>query len=153
MDNFKGITTTLCIFWLITLSHEIVATVGDGHQSDVENKEQKPSATEVVRDIYALITRSTVSSWDKVKSFINEMQTQFVPPDLDFRKRYGDKFESGGGGEKMKEAAEKSFETSKVTVEESAKSAAKVMGEAMHKTTKKVRETVSDADNDSHDEL
>ncbi|KAI7997248.1 hypothetical protein LOK49_LG10G01558 [Camellia lanceoleosa] len=153
MDNFKGITTTLCIFWLITLSHEIVTTVGDGHQSNVEDKEQKPSATEVVRDIYALITRSTVSSWDKVKSFINEMQTQFVPPDLDFRKRYGDKFESGGGGEKMKEAAQKSFETSKVTVEESAKSAAKVMGEAMHKTTKKVRETVSDADNDSHDEL
>lgn len=44
-----------------------------------------------------------------------------------------------GAGVKVKEAAEKSFQTSKVAVEESAKSAAKVVGETMHKTAEKMK--------------
>ena len=55
---------------------------------------------------------------------------------------------SDGAGEKMKEAVKKSIGTSKVTVEETAKSAA----EAVHKTAEK--EKGSDYDKEeSHDEL
>ena len=43
----------------------------------------------------------------------------------------------------MKEAAEKSFQTSKVAMEESAKSAAEVVGEAAHKTAEEEKERTS----------
>lgn len=48
-----------------------------------------------------------------------------------------------GMGAKLKEAAHKSFETGKHTVEESAKSAGAAVGETMHKTAEKVKERVS----------
>lgn len=52
----------------------------------------------------------------------------------------------------MKEAAENSFGTSKHTVEESAKSAAKVVGEA-HKTKEKVKESITSDKDESDAEL
>ena len=52
----------------------------------------------------------------------------------------------GGAGGRMKDAAEKSFEVSKITAEESAKSAAKVVGEAVYK----VKDKLSDDDEEPH---
>lgn len=53
----------------------------------------------------------------------------------------------------MKEVAENSFGTSKRTVEESAKSAAKVVGEAMHKTKERVKESITSDKDESDAEL
>lgn len=53
----------------------------------------------------------------------------------------------------MKEAAENSFGASKHTVEESAKSAAKVVGEVMHKTKEKVKESITSDKDESDAEL
>ncbi|RAL49198.1 hypothetical protein DM860_014416 [Cuscuta australis] len=61
-----------------------------------------------------------------------------------------------GAKEIMKDAAEKSFVKSKEAVEESAKTAAEVVGEAVHQTTKKVKGNLPrgvDDDYDSHQEL
>lgn len=53
----------------------------------------------------------------------------------------------------IKNAAQKSFRASKNTVEETAKSAAEVVGESMHKTAGKVKESVSDKKDESEAEL
>uniref|UniRef100_A0A5B7BWT8 Transmembrane protein n=1 Tax=Davidia involucrata TaxID=16924 RepID=A0A5B7BWT8_DAVIN len=149
MEKCRGITT-LFLLWVIILSPGIISTVGDGGQNNVEPNQEKPSATEMIRDIYSQLTTSSVSYWDKVKSFINQVQAEFFPPNLDFRSRDEGHSTGGGGNEgargKMKDAAEKSFGTSKVAVEESAKSAAKAVGEAVHKTAEKVKQSMSERD-------
>ncbi|KAF5751834.1 hypothetical protein HS088_TW02G00853 [Tripterygium wilfordii] len=63
-----------------------------------------------------------------MKTIVHEKQLQFSPPTLDFRGSEEAKpdIENGAGG-RMKEAAEKSFESCKETVEESAKSAVEVV--------------------------
>lgn len=50
----------------------------------------------------------------------------------------------GGAGEKMKDAVSKSFGKSKATVEDTAKSAAEVVGETLQKTKEKVKRSFSD---------
>ncbi|KAA8530944.1 hypothetical protein F0562_005689 [Nyssa sinensis] len=84
---------------------------------------------------------------------MNQVQTEFFPPNLESRDevRSSGSGNEGAGG-RMKDAAEKSFGTSKVVVEESAKSAGKAVGEAMHKTAEKVKGSMSDRD-ESKDEL
>ncbi|XP_059624422.1 uncharacterized protein LOC132267303 [Cornus florida] len=142
MDKFKGITT-LFLFWFIIISHGITSTVAD---AAAQNKDEKPpSASEMIREMYSLITKSSITYWDRLKSLINQAQTQLFPPNLDFRGR-------DGTGGRVKDAAEKSLKTSKVTVEESANSAGKAVGEAVHKTAEKVKESMADTDG-SHAEL
>ena len=53
----------------------------------------------------------------------------------------------------MKEAAKKTFGSSKSTVEKSAKSAAGAVGDAVHKTKEKVKKKQCTGDACTHDEL
>ena len=55
----------------------------------------------------------------------------------------GSEGDDQGMREKVKEAAQKSFKTSKQTVEESAISAGEAVRETVHKTEEKVKETVA----------
>ncbi|RXH75694.1 hypothetical protein DVH24_039393 [Malus domestica] len=124
-------------------------------------------------DTISVLQKSHQNAWDKVKTIINDMQLQFSPPNLEGSKscfdpnkrkkrkkgvcegvfisfRGGDEANAKGSegddqgmGGKVKEAAQKSFETSKHTVEESAKSAGEAVGGTVHKTAEKVKETVA----------
>lgn len=65
-----------------------------------------------------------------------------------FSFRGSNKAEVGAGGN-MKNAIGKSFDTSKETVEGTAKSAAEVAGKTMDVTAKKVQESVSEEESDA----
>ncbi|RZB96879.1 hypothetical protein D0Y65_020535, partial [Glycine soja] len=90
--------------------------------------------------------KSHQSSWEKIKIVIHDLQMQFSPPNLDFRGTgwVGDR-EYDGVKRTFREAVEKNFGKSKETVEESAETAAKVVEEAIHKTTEKVKESSDSA--------
>ncbi|XP_052190044.1 uncharacterized protein LOC127799868 [Diospyros lotus] len=159
MGKFRGGTTAALLLvlglWVAAMPREFAGTVrGDDHgsQSMAPKQQEKPSPLEMARDIYSLVARSSLSSWDKLKYFVYQLQAQVFPPDLDFRKTHGAEPEGGGGaGGRMKEAARQSFERSAETVGGSAKSVADAVGEAVHKTAEKMMETASDSGR--HDEL
>lgn len=99
MDRLKGLTpsracflffffffTTIIIFCpQLGLSNEInVADNGDGGQNNVDtNKDEKPSILAMVTDTFGLLSRSQISSWDKLKSLLNQLQLHFSPPNLE----------------------------------------------------------------------
>ncbi|EEF28761.1 conserved hypothetical protein [Ricinus communis] len=148
MDNKCGRTSTAWfIFLLINVSLQILSVVGDGGQHVAQNMQEKPPLVKMVMDTLTTLKKSHKSSWDKLKAMIHGFQLQFFPPNLDFR---GQDQEVDGAGGRMKEAAEKSLEVGKVTAEESAKSAAKVVGEAVHKVKDKIS---NDEESHQHDEL
>ncbi|GAV58072.1 LOW QUALITY PROTEIN: hypothetical protein CFOL_v3_01608, partial [Cephalotus follicularis] len=139
------------LFCYIIFSHQIVLSVGDGGQDIAQNTEGKPSFAEIVTDTIKLLKKSHKSSWDKVKTIIHEMQ-QFFPPNIDFRSAEEAHAGVGAGG-KMKAAVEKSFGKSEEALEASAKTAAKAVADAMHKTAEK-KDSVSVSHNiEPHDEL
>ncbi|KAL3728846.1 hypothetical protein ACJRO7_033433 [Eucalyptus globulus] len=72
----------------------------------------------------SLLRQSHKISKIKTKTIMNNVQLQFFPPDL-------------------VETRKKSFGTSKVIVEETAKSAAEVLGKVVHKMAAKVKERMS----------
>ncbi|KAK7399465.1 hypothetical protein VNO78_10648 [Psophocarpus tetragonolobus] len=130
-------------FQLATLDEELDPNVAQNHP-------EKPLLSKIFLDTVSLLRKSHTSSWEKIKTVIHDLQMQFSPPNLDFRGTREVGEESGV----TKEAIEKVFGKSKDTVEESAESAAKVVGEAIHKTTQKVRdETATDSDHHSKAEL
>ncbi|XVE86657.1 hypothetical protein DITRI_Ditri18aG0052100 [Diplodiscus trichospermus] len=137
----------LFLLRFIILSHQILSVVSERGQYN----EEKPSFFQVASSTISLLKKSHKTGWEKIKTVIHEFQLQFTPPTLDFRgtgtaKARGS--DRNGVGENVKEAAEKSIGTSKVTVEEAAKSAA----EAVHEAADKVKRSVSDNE-ESHDEL
>ncbi|GAU19709.1 hypothetical protein TSUD_78340 [Trifolium subterraneum] len=97
-------------------------------------------------DTVSLLRKSHESSWEKIKTVIHDLQMQFSPPSLDFR-GMGNVDQDG-----MKEAVGKSFDKSKVSVEGTAKSAAELVGDAIHKTTEKVKDS-TETDKESEAEL
>ncbi|ONI01979.1 hypothetical protein PRUPE_6G170400 [Prunus persica] len=153
MDKFSR-RTALFLFWFIIVSLQIPSTIGEGQQQVEKNEQEQTTfgktmqdTVNVLYDTISVLQKSHQNAWDKVKTIISEMQLQFSPPNLDFRGAdEADGKGSTGGvgmGAKLKEAAHKSFETGKHTVEESAKSAGAAVGETMHKTAEKVKERVS----------
>eukprot|EP00261_Vitis_vinifera_P007488 XP_002275864.2 PREDICTED: uncharacterized protein LOC100261058 isoform X2 [Vitis vinifera] len=132
--------------WVLVKSSDNVAD-GQGGQNNVEtNKDEKPSTLVMLTDTLALLSRSQISTWNKAKSFLNQLQLHFSPPNLDFRSRdiaQSRMGEGDGPGGRMKEAAEESTKSAVAAVEESAKSAAKVVEEAVQMTAEKVKETLS----------
>nr|XP_016483665.1 PREDICTED: uncharacterized protein LOC107804307 [Nicotiana tabacum] len=140
MERSKNLSVVF-IFWLVTFSFATIHTYGDAAQKNVRDKQQ---------EAYSTLLTSSLRSWDKVKSYINQLQLKFFPPDLDFGSKEVATAD-GGAKERMKEAAQKSFGKSKETVEETAKSAAKVVEQTVHKTVEKVRGSASSGHD--HDEL
>nr|CAN80535.1 hypothetical protein VITISV_035974 [Vitis vinifera] len=178
MDRFRGLTFStawflffffffiiIIIFYPQSLCSDNVAD-GQGGQNNVEtNKDEKPSTLVMLTDTLALLSRSQISTWNKAKSFLNQLQLHFSPPNLEkcdrryknvseaydkllisFRSRdiaQSRMGEGDGPGGRMKEAAEESTKSAVAAVEESAKSAAKVVEEAVQMTAEKVKETLS----------
>ncbi|XP_060185687.1 uncharacterized protein LOC132615129 [Lycium barbarum] len=161
MEIFRKLSLIL-LFCLITFSSEIVHTAGDAahHQNNDKQKDQSP--TQMLEEAYSMLVTSSLRSWDMVKSYINQLQFKYFPPNVDFRSRDDGKA-NAGAREKIKEATQKSFEKSKETVEGSAKSAAEAMEQKVQKTAEKVKETMSaghktaenvkDTVSSGHDEL
>ncbi|KAF5745190.1 hypothetical protein HS088_TW07G00772 [Tripterygium wilfordii] len=143
----------LLVFCLIIFP-QIHSTSGDGGGPQDDPKTLgNPPLSKLVADTISILKRSHESYWEKIKTIVHEMQSQFSPPNLDFRGSEEAKAEiENGAGGKMKEAAGKSFESCKETVEESAKSAAEVVGHAVHETAQVVKEGMIDAEH-HHDEL
>ncbi|GLT68908.1 hypothetical protein SLA2020_411010 [Shorea laevis] len=145
MIRFRS-TTALFLLCFIILFPQILSVADEGGHPAAEPP--PPTFHRIVSHTIALLRKSHKSSWEKIKSIINDMQLEFFPPNLDFRVK--DKDERGNGvGGRMKEAVKKSVGTGKATVEESAKFA----GEATHKTVEKVKESVFDREEESHDDL
>ncbi|XP_021801141.1 uncharacterized protein LOC110745367 isoform X2 [Prunus avium] len=151
MDKFSR-RTALFLFWFIIVSLQIPSTIGEGQQQVEKNEQEQTTfgktmqdTIDVLYDTISVLQKSHQNAWDKVKTIISDMQLQFSPPNLEGADEADGKGSTGGVGmgEKLKEAAHKSFETGKHTVEESAKSAGEAVGETMHKTAEKVKEKVS----------
>ncbi|MED6148729.1 hypothetical protein PIB30_055590 [Stylosanthes scabra] len=141
-------TTFLLFFLLFSVSlllqfHPTAPDEGGQHVNQ-NNYPEKPLLSRILMDTISVLRKSQESSWEKFKTVIHDLQMQFSPPNLDFRG--GDDGGPRNVKGKMIDAAEKSFGTSKETVEETARSAGKAVGEAIHKTTEKVTHT------DSHKE-
>ena len=95
MGRFNGSTSSTACFlfiFFITIiffpSHNVAEGDGDGDgdggQNNVDtNKNEMPSVTVMLRDTLALLSRSQISNWDIVKSFLNQMQMLFSPPNLE----------------------------------------------------------------------
>ncbi|XVF17127.1 hypothetical protein REPUB_Repub10bG0092600 [Reevesia pubescens] len=145
MNKSKRRNLTLFLLCFIILSHQILCIVCETEQYN----EEKPSFFHTISSTLSLLKKSHKSYWEKIRTIIHDFQLQFTPPNLDFRSTGTAK---ASLEEKMKEAVKKSFGTSKLTVEETAKSAAEAAGEAIHKTSKKIKGSVSDKE-ESHDEL
>ncbi|XP_022740731.1 uncharacterized protein LOC111292556 [Durio zibethinus] len=149
MNKSRRRSLTLFLLWLITLSHQIQSVVCEIGQYN----EEKPSFYQVVSSTMSLLKKSHKNSWEKIKTIIHDFHLQFIPPNLDFRGTGTAKARvSESVGEDMKGAVKKNIGTSKLSVEETAKSAAEFAGEAAHRTAEKVKEIVSNKE-ESHDEL
>ncbi|KAK1403771.1 hypothetical protein POM88_003376 [Heracleum sosnowskyi] len=121
--------------------------------STVAFEQEKQSLSDRVRDLYALVRTRSFSSWENLKSIVGDVQKQYFPPNLDFRPRVEEEVDEEGTKQRMKDAAKKTFGSSKSTVEKSAKSAAGAVGNAVHKTKEKVKRQQCSGDDCSHDEL
>ncbi|KAM3359821.1 hypothetical protein P3S68_019532 [Capsicum galapagoense] len=150
----------LVLFCLITISSEIIHATGD--QKNVQDKQKDQSPTQMLEEAYSMLVTSSLRSWDMVKSYINQFQLKYFPPNVDFRSKEDSKA-NGGAGERIMDATQKSFAKSKETVEGSAKSAAEAMEQKVHETAEKVKNTMSaghkktekikDIESSAHDEL
>lgn len=142
MDKFRKPTALFLFCLIVLLSPQFLSVIGDGQDEGIEKKEEDRSVTDKFKQTLSI---STVSSFDKVRSFMRQMQIHLFPPNLDFRRKEVQTTGNGGGGdlgsgERMKEAVEKSIKKSKEAVEESAKSAAQVAREAAHKAAEKLKD-------------
>ncbi|KAL3728836.1 hypothetical protein ACJRO7_033423 [Eucalyptus globulus] len=139
----------LFIFWVLVSLHTraLSTDIGDGGQKHVKTKEEKASIAKIVMGTVSHLRESHKISWIKIKTIMNNMQLQFFPPDLDFRSRdHAIVDNQNNVGSKVEHAVKKSFGTSKVTVEETAKSTDEVVGKAVRKTVEKVKESMFDED-------
>lgn len=121
--------------------------------STVALEQEKQSISDRFRDMYSLVTSTSMSSWQKLKSVVNDVQRQYFPPNLDFRPKVEEEIDEEGAKEWMKEAVKKSLGSSKSTVEKSAKSAASAVENVVHKTKEKVSKQQCTGDACTHDEL
>ncbi|KAF8053126.1 hypothetical protein N665_1462s0011 [Sinapis alba] len=89
----------------------------------------------------ARIKRSGNDYWSKLKESLGRGHSYFFPPNIDFRGK--DDAVKMGAGEKVKEAVTRSFEHSKDTMEEAARSAAEVACDAAEVVKEKMKRSVS----------
>nr|XP_016491213.1 PREDICTED: uncharacterized protein LOC107810893 [Nicotiana tabacum] len=119
----------------------------------MEAKSQKTPIIETVKRMFSFPTtlpQTSTSYWSKFNSLIKQGKAYFSPPTLDFRdSQEAQGKEEEGAGEKVKEAVIKSLDKSKEAMEDSAKSAAKLAGDAVQKTKNKVKRTFSFGDKET----
>ncbi|XP_027772599.1 uncharacterized protein LOC107015887 isoform X2 [Solanum pennellii] len=137
MEFFRKLSI-LVIFCLITISSEIIHT--NGNQQNVEEDKKEQSPTQILEEAYSMLLTSTLRSLDVAKSYINQLQLKYFPPNVESN---DDVSANGGAGGRIMEATQKSFEKSKETVKGSAKSAAEAVEQKVHDTADKVKDTIS----------
>ncbi|XP_039126234.1 uncharacterized protein LOC120262222 [Dioscorea cayenensis subsp. rotundata] len=103
-----------------------------GKQRGEEGKEQEPALVERAIGITGFTNR-----WDSIRNWFKLAWLNLRPPDS------GRSMSGSSASDVMKEAATRSFETSKGAMEQAASSAANLAGEAVEKTKEKVKRTVS----------
>ncbi|KAL5561349.1 hypothetical protein UlMin_031096 [Ulmus minor] len=142
MDKLR-ISAILLLCMLIVAFPFIAGDEEQRRVDDQENRAIKPSLTNTIKTLLST-SPSPRGTWDKAKTLMKQAQAYFSRPNLNFRG--GDEGEArssdGGAGEKLKEAATKSFEKSKANVEDSAKSAGNMAGETAQKIKEKVKKSV-----------
>ncbi|XP_009616305.1 uncharacterized protein LOC107823796 [Nicotiana tabacum] len=148
-------------FRCTTAAATVGSTVGGGQEEEaqqlqeqlhMEAKAQKTPIIETVKRMFSFPTtlpQTSTSYWSKFNSLIKQCKAYFSPPTLDFRDSQEAQGKEEGAGEKVKEAMIKSLDKSKEAMEDSAKSAAKLAGDAVQKTKNKVKRTFSFGDKDS----
>ncbi|KAJ6892788.1 hypothetical protein NC651_025868 [Populus alba x Populus x berolinensis] len=119
------------------------ATLPHSHLHGPVEKAQRPNIfSKIFGSLFALSANSPATTgastgtsfWENFKTMFNQAQASIFPPNLDFR-RSDEAVGHGGGtgtGEKMKEGAAKSVEQGKATVENSARTAARIVYDAVH---------------------
>ncbi|KAL0721452.1 hypothetical protein Bca4012_036051 [Brassica carinata] len=133
---------------IILISGGILPVGADGPDDGVAKKEENPSLVKIIYGIFG--KKFPPSSWELIQGAMQKIKTKLYPPNIDFRSnsdRNNKDKEGQDKGEKVKEAATRSLEESKEAIEESAKLAGGVAGEAIHKTAEKVTKQ------NSHDEM
>ncbi|KAJ6983786.1 hypothetical protein D5086_021089 [Populus alba] len=139
--------------------------IAHAQQGPVENAQRPDIFSRIFGSLFTFSANSPATTsastgtsfWENVKTMFNQAQASIFPPNLDFR-RSDEAVGYGGGtgtGEKMKEGAAKSVEQGKATVENSARTAARVASETVQKMKEKVKRTLSDhkTGTETHDEL
>ncbi|KAG9451234.1 hypothetical protein H6P81_011199 [Aristolochia fimbriata] len=116
----------LCLAFLL-LIHSAAA---GGETKDEETESQGPNAVERAIGL-------TLGPWDTVRSWVNLVRLHLRPPDSNVDM---DPSGGGSGGKKVRDAAAKSLQTSKLAAENAAEAA----GNVIHKTVEKVKRSVSD---------
>ncbi|WMV34939.1 hypothetical protein MTR67_028324 [Solanum verrucosum] len=167
MKNYLQLGSYYYLFLLLLLFtisfHYPIGSAGDGQEEEQQIQEQlyvksKTPIIETVKKMFSFPTsfpQTSANYWSRFESLIKQGKAYFSPPTLDFRDSQEAHARAEGGaapGEKVKEAVLKSLDKSKAALEESAKSAAKLAGEAVQKTAKKMKRTFSFEDRDpGHD--
>lgn len=75
MEKSTG-NVTLFVFSLMILFPQIII-------STVAFEHDKQSLSDRVRDMYALVTAHSLSSWEKLKSVVSYVQKQYFPPNIE----------------------------------------------------------------------
>ncbi|KAL1215451.1 hypothetical protein V5N11_021878 [Cardamine amara subsp. amara] len=154
MNESRRISLGVSFFFVIIIfiSEGIFLASADGEENNaVAKKEENPSILKIIFGIFGKKfppSSMKLESWELIQGAMHKIQMKLYPPNLDFRSNSDNtKSEEEDKGEKVKEAATRSLEVSKETIEESAKLAGGVVGEVVHKTAEKVTKQ------NSHDEM
>ncbi|AAF99848.1 Unknown protein [Arabidopsis thaliana] len=126
----------LCIFSIFFFLFVLSVNVS----ADVDSERAVPSEDKTTTVWLTKIKRSGKNYWAKVRETLDRGQSHFFPPNTYFT---GKNDAPMGAGENMKEAATRSFEHSKATVEEAARSAAEVVSDTAEAVKEKVKRSVS----------
>lgn len=79
--KFFRTLSILVLFCLITISSEIIHATGD--QKNVQDKQKDQSPTQMLEEAYSMLVTSSLRSWDMVKSYINQFQLKYFPPNVE----------------------------------------------------------------------
>ncbi|MCD7470978.1 hypothetical protein HAX54_011235 [Datura stramonium] len=169
MKNHLHLRSSYSLFLLLLLFiiyfHYTIGSVKGGQEEEEQQQQQqqliqeqqlhmksRTPIIETVKRMFSFPTNSfpqtSTNYWSKFESLIKQGKAYFSRPTLDFRdsQEVQAREETGAAGEKVKEAVLKSLDKSKAAIEESAKSAARLAGDAVQKTTNKVKRTFSFGD-------
>ncbi|CAL9215272.1 unnamed protein product [Arabidopsis halleri] len=122
----------LCIFSIFFFVFVLSVNVS----ADVDSERAVPSEDKTTTVWLTKIKRSGTNYWAKLRETLDRGQSHFFPPNTYFT---GKNDAPMGAGENMKEAATRSFENSKATVEEAARSAAEVVSDTAETVKEKVK--------------
>ncbi|KAG2259562.1 hypothetical protein Bca4012_055705 [Brassica carinata] len=128
------ISQLLCIFLVIFFVLSVNVASDEGYERPVPPEDKTTTVW------FSRIKQSGNDYWAKLKESLGRGHARFFPPNIDFR---GKRDASMGAGETMKEAVTRSFEHSKDTVEEAARSAAEVACDAAEAVKEKVKRSFS----------